>query len=262
MITPLRISLIQLAIRWGEKASNVANCVDLLNGLAGVTDLVVLPEAFSTGFALNDDKVGETVNGQTMATLRQCARQSGFAITGSFIAKSGRYYYNRGFFIPPNNDEAYYSDKRHLFRMAGEDKHFSRGKSNSVIPYLGWSLRLLVCYDLRFPVWSRNIENSYDILIYVANWPAVRRSAWDILLPARAVENQSYVCGVNCVGIDARNNVYSGGSAFYGPMGEKLLDCGSDANIICTGTACHETLDRYRNKFPFWKDSDRFNIKD
>ena len=180
-----------------------------LKALRGVAEIVVLPETFSTGFSMDSRRLAEPVSGVTIATLRQWAAEFQFAITGSYIACDeevdankdvvpipDKSYYNRAFFLTPEGG-AYYYDKRHLFRMGQETEHFTAGNQRPVISYRGWNILLLVCYDLRFPVWSRNVNNEYDLLIYVANWPVPRRRVWDILLQARALENISYVCGVN-----------------------------------------------------------------
>ncbi|MDR2495919.1 MAG: nitrilase family protein [Tannerellaceae bacterium] len=260
MKAQLRISLVQTAIRWGNKPANLAACARLLRRLSGETDLVVLPETFSTGFMMDTHTHGEATDGESVRTLRTWAERFGFAVAGSFISRSGRYYYNRGFFITPAGAE-HYCDKRHLFSPAGEDRRYAAGRSTAIVRYMGWNIRLIVCYDLRFPVWSRNAGNAYDLLICPANWPAVRQRAWQTLLPARAVENQAYVCGVNCVAVDHRDNVYAGGSAMYSPLGEKLADCGSKANAVRNLTIDRDELTAFRSKFPFWKDSDKFNIK-
>jgi predicted amidohydrolase len=260
MKAELRISLVQTSIRWGNKSANMANCARLLRRLSGATDLVVLPETFSTGFLMDTHTHGEAVDGESVGRLRAWAEGFGFALAGSFISRSGRYYYNRGFFISPDGAEYYY-DKRHLFGMAGEDRRYAAGKSIAIVPYMGWNIRQIICYDLRFPVWSRNVGNAYDLLICSANWPAVRQAAWQTLLPARAVENQAYVCGVNCVAVDHRDNEYSGGSVLYSPLGEKMADCGLKPNAVRTFTISKEDLTAFRSKYPFWKDSDNFNIK-
>ena len=164
------------------------------------------------------------------------------------------------FFITPRGDEYYY-DKRHLFRMADEDKHFTAGNKRTVISYKGWNICLQVCYDLRFPVWSRNRNNEYDLLIYVANWPEARKKVWKTLLPARAVENMAYVCGVNRVGIDGKGFTYRGDSMVFSPKGKKLADAGKREEITRTCTLNKEDLDELRAKFPAWKDADAFSIE-
>ena len=180
-------------------------------------------------------------------------------MAGSFIAKDNGKFYNRAFFITPEGEEHYY-DKRHLFRMAEEDKHFSAGDKRLIVPYKGWNICLQVCYDLRFPVWSRNVNNEYDLLIYVANWPEARKKAWKALLHARAIENMAYVCGVNRVGVDGKGFLFRGDSMIYNAKGKKLADAGKREEITRTCTLKKSELDEFRAKFPAWKDADGFGI--
>lgn len=168
-------------------------------------------------------------------------------------------YYNRAFFLTPEGN-AYYYDKRHLFRMGHETEHFTPGNRRPIIRYRGWNILLLVCYDLRFPVWSRNTSNEYDLLIYVANWPIPRRKVWDILLQARALENISYVCGVNRIGKDGRDIPHSGGSVVYSPKGEVLATVPDNEEAIATASLNLSSLQEFRLKFPAWKDADEFVI--
>ena len=172
-----------------------------LETLCGTTEVVILPEMFSTGFSMNSKELAEPVSGETITTLKQWATEFQLAIAGSYIASDKGEYFNRAFFLTPAETDHYY-DKRHLFRMGQESEHFSAGNGRVIIPYHGWNICLLVCYDLRFPVWSRNVNNEYDLLVYVASWPVQRRQAWDVLLRARAIENMCYVCGVNRIGTD------------------------------------------------------------
>jgi predicted amidohydrolase len=260
MATPLRISLVQVSLLWEDKARNLARFGRFLKRVEGKTDLAVLPETFTTGFSMNVRELGERMDGPTTAWLKEQAAYFQFAITGSFIARNGKYYYNRGFFITPDGGEYYY-DKRHLFRMAGERESFTQGKEQVVVPYKSWNICLQICYDLRFPVWSRNVGNAYDLLIYVANWPAPRHLAWTTLLPARAAENQAFVCGVNCIGNGGDGMKYLGGSAVYSPKGEKLTDSGTKKDFIRTFTIDKDGLDAFRAKFPAWQDADPFTLK-
>ena len=214
MKTALRISLAQIDIEWENIQENLCRLEIKLQALSGKTDIVVLPEMFSTGFTMQSHLFAETINGDTISTLRKWATKYNLALVGSFICSENEAYYNRAFFLAPNNEEYFY-DKRHLFRMGNEPKHFSAGNKRCIFNWQGWKICLLICYDLRFPVWSRNVINEYDLLIFVANWPASRSRAWDTLLCARAIENQSYVCGVNRIGNDAMGISYNGGSALY-----------------------------------------------
>ena len=193
----MRISILQTDIVWENKQENLRRLREKLETLRGTTEIVVLPETFSTGFSMDTASLAEPTTGETIATLRQWSEEYRLALAGSYIAcetasEGGKpSYYNRAFFLTPEGN-AYYYDKRHLFRMGHETEHFTPGNRRPIIRYRGWNILLLVCYDLRFPVWSRNTSNEYDLLIYVANWPIPRRKVWDILLQARALENISY----------------------------------------------------------------------
>ena len=174
MTEDLRISMIQSHIIWEDREENLGYYGELLRRVSGRTDLAVLPETFTTGFSMDVEKQADTMEGQTVPTIKEWAKKYKLAVAGSFIAKDNGKFYNRAFFITPEGEEYYY-DKRHLFRMAEEDKHFSAGDKRLIVPYKGWNICLQVCYDLRFPVWSRNVNNEYDLLIYVANWPEARK---------------------------------------------------------------------------------------
>ena len=207
----IRISLIQTDIVWEKKENNFRLLHEKLQALRGTTEIVVLPEMFSTGFSMQSERLAEPAAGETMTLLRRWATEYQLALCGSYMAAENGHYYNRGFFLTPEG-ETYFYDKHHLFRMGRESRHFTPGDKQTVFSYRGWNLCLLICYDLRFPVWSRNVDNAYDLLIYVANWPEERRQAWDTLLRARAIENQCYVCGVNRIGTDGYHLYYNGGS--------------------------------------------------
>lgn len=258
-MTQLRVSIVQTNIVWEDKQENLRLLRDKLSTLRGTTEIAVLPEMFSTGFSMNSRELAEPVSGRTLQTLRGWAKEFELALTGSFICCENDHYYNRAFFLTPGGEEYYY-DKRHLFRMGQEAEHFSAGDKKLIIPYLGWNICLLVCYDLRFPVWSRNIRNEYDVLIYVANWPQVRRLAWDTLLCARAIENLCYVCGVNRTGTDGNNLTYNGGSIIYSAKGEKLVAVPDDQEGMATASLDHAALQLFREKFPVWKDADEFTL--
>ncbi|MDR1919203.1 MAG: amidohydrolase [Tannerellaceae bacterium] len=259
MADSLRISMIQSPIAWEDREQNLAYYGRLLRRVSGKTDLTVLPETFTTGFSMNVEALADAADGLTVACLKDWAQKHQTALAGSFIVKENERYYNRGFFVTPEGEASYY-DKRHLFRMAGEAAHFSAGSEQTIVSYRGWSICLQVCYDLRFPVWSRNVNNAYDLLIYVANWPEVRINVWTSLLPARAIENLAYVCGVNRTGTDGGGFRYNGQSAIYSPKGEKLIDAGIRPEIVRSCTLQKSDLERLRTKFPAWKDADTFNI--
>ncbi|RHJ91049.1 amidohydrolase [Parabacteroides bouchesdurhonensis] len=259
MADSLRISMIQSHIIWEDRSENLGYYGELLRRVSGKTDIAVLPETFTTGFSMEVEKLADTMNGETIPTIKSWAKTYGMAIIGSFIAEENGAYYNRAFFITPEGEEYYY-DKRHLFRMAGEDKHFSAGDKRVIVNYKDWNICLQVCYDLRFPVWSRNVKNEYDLLVYVANWPEPRKKVWKALLQARAIENMAYVCGVNRVGIDGKGFVYHGDSMVFSPKGKKLADAGKREEITRTCALQKDELDDLRTKFPVWKDEDSFQL--
>lgn len=252
--------MIQSHIIWEDRDENLGYYGELLRRVSGRTDLAVLPETFSTGFTMNVEKVADTMDGVTIRTIREWTKKYKLAVVGSFIVKENEKYYNRAFLITPSGEEYYY-DKRHLFRMGEEDQYFSGGDKQVIVPYKGWNICLQICYDLRFPVWSRNVDNSYDLLIYVANWPEARKKVWKTLLQARAIENMAFVCGVNRVGIDGKGFVYRGDSLVYSPKGKKLADAGKREEITRTVTLEKESLRKIRTKFPAWRDADRFAIE-
>lgn len=259
MANDLRISMIQAHIIWEDRDENLGYYGELIRRVKGKTDLAILPETFTTGFSMDVEKLADTMDGPTIPTIKLWAKKYKLAIAGSFIVKENDQYYNRAFFITPEGDAHYY-DKRHLFRMAGEDKHFSAGNHHTIVSYKGWNICLQICYDLRFPVWSRNTDNNYDLLVYVANWPEARKKVWKSLLQARAIENMAYVCGVNRVGIDGKGFVFHGDSMIYDPKGKKIANAGKREEITRTCTLSRTDLDLLRAKFPVWKDADRFTI--
>lgn len=256
----MRISFVQDSIVWADKKANLRKTALQLHALAGNTDLVVLPEMFSTGFCTNELHLAEGMDGETVASLCEWAVTFGLAICGSFIAVENGNVYNRAFFVTPDG-QIQTADKRHLFSMGGEHKHFSAGNKRMIVNYMGFNICVLVCYDLRFPVWSRNTDNAYDLLLYVANFPDKRISSWDILLRARAVENQAYVCGVNRVGMDGARLNYNGHSVLLNYFGEPLLTSPENELSILTYDLQMEPLNRYREKFDVSKDADRFEIQ-
>ena len=259
MAEDLRISMIQSHIIWEDKEENLSYFSELLRRVSGRTDLAVLPETFSTGFSMNVEALAEPMDGTTVATIKGWAERYKMAVAGSFIAREEGKYYNRAFFVTPDGEASYY-DKRHLFRMAGEDRHFSAGDKPLVVRYKDWNICLQVCYDLRFPVWSRNVNNAYDLLIYVANWPEARKKAWKVLLQARAIENMAYVCGVNRVGVDGKGFAFRGDSMIYDARGKKLADAGKRDETTRTCALSKTDLEAFRTKFPAWKDADAFQL--
>lgn len=256
----LRISIIQSEIIWEDKEKNIKNYHFYISQLTDKTDLVVLPETFTTGFSINAKYLSETDIDKTMQTVQSWAKAFNLAISGSFLAKNKNdTLFNRGFFATPKG-EIYFSNKKHLFRMNKEFHFLTSGKKYIVIPYHNWNIRLIICYDLRFPVWTRNKNNEYDLLLCVANWPKIRSSSWKILLKARAIENLCYVCGVNRIGYDNNNILYQGDSMLLNFKGEVILKAKPNKKAILTSTLYKEKLQNFRNNFPVWKDADLFNL--
>ena len=254
----LLVSLVQTSIHWQDRKANLTLFRELISPLKGQTDLVVLPEMFTTGFTMSPEQVADNPQGETIENVKTWAYIFNFAIMGSFIVKEKEAYYNRAFFVTPEGDLFFY-DKRHLFRMGCEDKHYQAGKHSPTIAYKGWNIRPLICYDLRFPVWSRNVANKYDLLIYMANWPEARAFAWRTLLPARAIENLAYVCGVNRIGTDGLGFPYRGDSVILSPKGQPLAYAQNEPQIITTQLS-KSKLNHFRSKFPADKDADKFKI--
>lgn len=255
----MKITLIQDKVFWADKAANFEAVERHLQKVQGKTDLVVLPEMFSTGFCIEQPELAESMEGVTVQQLKNWAVKYQMAITGSFIATENGENFNRGFFVFPDG-KIVTADKRHLFSVGGENNHFSAGNKKLLVNYKGFNIQLLICYDLRFPVWARNMDNAYDLLIYVANFPEKRIRNWDILLQARAIENQCYVCGVNCVGIDGAGISYNGHSVLLDYLAKPLVACPENETAILTYEINAEPLLKFRTKSPFWKDADRFTI--
>ncbi len=254
----LRTSLVQVGLEWEDKQTNLVRLKDRLQALSGQTDLVVLPEMFTTGFSMDPARLAEPLPGPTLEWMRERAAGLDAVVTGSFIATEGKGYYNRLIWMRPDGSWEHY-DKRHLFTLAGEQHHYQPGKRRLTIDLKGWKVLPLICYDLRFPVWSRNAED-YDLLIYVANWPARRRHAWRTLLQARAIENQAYTIGVNRVGADGNGVYHSGDSTLVDAGGEALCSLAHEESIL-TLTLDLEKQREFREKFQFLPDRDIFHIE-
>ncbi len=253
----LTVSLIQTATRWHDPAANRDLFDDWFTKLPVDSELVMLPEMFSTGFTMSSWEVAEVMDGPTLSWLRERARDLDRVLCGSLVIRAGAQYYNRFCWATPAGELCHY-DKRHRFRMAGEHEHYDAGSTRVVFELDGWRICPMVCYDLRFPVWLRN-RDDYDLLVCVANWPAARRTAWNVLLRARAIENQAYVAAVNIVGEDGNGVAYSGGSAFYDPEGEALVRPTEDPGVF-SRKLDRAALDSYRAAFPAWQDADSFSI--
>ena len=260
----LSVTLIQTELHWHQPEANRAMLEEKLWQIAEPTDVIMLPEMFTTGFTMQAKENAEVARTTTLKWMQQMAKQKNAVITGSYIVQEKGQYYNRLLWVKPDGSFQQY-DKRHLFRMANEHEHYSAGTERLICEWKDWKICPLICYDLRFPVWSRNqpTENAlaYDLLLYVANWPAARQQAWDVLLPARAVENLCYTVGVNRVGEDGNGIAYTGGSAVYGFKGDTLwLQHTSEA--IKTITLSGDELEQYRQKFPAQLDADKFKLID
>jgi len=255
----LKVALVQTDLVWENPKQNRLNFSKKIAAISEQVDLIVLPEMFTTGFTMNAARVAETMSGDTIKWLKKLVKEKNVAITGSLVIQQNNKYYNRLVFVSPSEEIQYY-DKRHTFTLVGEDKVYTAGKKKIVIEYKGWKISPLICYDLRFPVWSRNI-NDYDLLIYVANWPKPRIDAWNTLLKARAIENMSYCIGVNRVGLDNSNYEYSGNSAVYDCLGEKTSTIIPNQEQIEIITLSKDHLLKMRSKFQFLDDKDDFLLK-
>jgi predicted amidohydrolase len=256
---------------------------DKINAIRENTEIIVLPEMFSTGFSMKPETLAEKMDGPTLDWMKKIAAQKRVILTGSLIIEEGGNYFNRLIWMLPNGQYGFY-DKRHRFAYAGEDEHYTAGKKRLIASVNGWKVNLLVCYDLRFPVWSRQgpaaapppnnpseirsdpaqdpgeiSEPEYDLLIYVANWPERRSHAWKTLLQARAIENQSYVVGVNRVGEDGNNIAHSGDTMIIDPLGEVVYH-GLKEEAVYTYTLRKDKLEDVRSRFPFWRDADHFSV--
>ncbi len=260
----LRITLIQPDIYWHDAEANLASLEESIWTIDTSTDLIILPEMFNTGFTMDVKNQAELINGRSFKWMKQMAAQTGAIVTGSLIIRENGHCYNRLIWMQTDGSFSFY-DKRHLFRMAGEEIHFTSGKHRLIEIIKGWNICPMICYDLRFPVWMRNRldpdrkQPEYDLAVIVANWPAARSNAWDILLKARAMENSSYVAGVNRVGADGNGVDYQGHSTVIGPKGEPAIEL-SDLPFVRTVLLSSEDLDFYRKKFPIYLDNDHFIV--
>lgn len=254
----MRLSVIQPDIVWENKSLNLDSLDKLLHPLYGTTDLIILPEMFNTGFSMNVAELNEPWDGDTYLWMSEKSREGNFAICGSYIIKEEKKLYNRWIFIGPG-DEYYFYNKRHAFSMGEEDKYITAGSSRLVFNYLGFRISPYICYDLRFPVWSRN-RNDTDLLIYAANWPESRNNVWNILLKARAIENQCFVAGSNRIGIDGNGITYSGDSVIIDPKGEVITIAHKGEMQSITAEISLNELNKFRKKFPVYKDADSFSI--
>lgn len=253
----MKIALVQTSLAWENPMENRSHLVQKINGFMEDVDLIVLPEMFSSGFTMNPKAVAETMEGETVLWLQHLAKAKNAAITGSLVIEENGNYFNRLLFIFPNGETRTY-DKRHLFTLAGEHQFYTAGKDKLIVEYKGFKICPLVCYDLRFPVFARNVED-YDLLIYVANWPKIRTNAWDILLKARAVENMCYTIGVNRIGSDANNHEYIGHSQAVDFLGDYVLEPKETEGVFIIELDREKMLET-RKKLAFLEDRDNFRI--
>jgi len=254
----LRVTLVQSMLHWEDAAANRALFAGKLEGLKGNTDLIVLPEMFTTGFTMNT-AVAETMDGETVRWMKDQAARTDAAIYGSVIISDGGKTFNRGLFVTPDGSVTHY-DKRHLFRFANETDHFSAGMDRVVVVWRDWRILLQICFDLRFPVFARN-KGDYDAALYVANWPEARSYPWNQLLIARAIENQCYVLGVNRVGMDGKGIHYIGDSVAIDPKGQVIASCKPTNDCVTHATLDAAALADFRAKFPVGMETDNFDLR-
>jgi len=257
--TDLAVHIIQPDIQWEQAAKNLEHIEQLIKSIDH-SDLIVLPEMFNTGFSMNVEEMAEDWNGNTYKWMLQMAEKTSSVIMGSLIFKEKHNYFNRLIAVYPDKSKKYYN-KRHLFRLGDEHNYYKQGNSNTLIQIRDWKIRMLICYDLRFPVWSRNTD-AYDLLVYVANWPLSRIIAWKTLLRARAIENQSFVMGANRVGSDVNSIRYGGESLVIDPLGKFLNKPVKNRESVISSNLTINTLRRIRKKFPVLLDRENFTIID
>jgi omega-amidase len=254
----LKIALVQTSLVWENHSANL-DLMDKHLAKINDADIIVLPEMFTTGFSMEPSRLAEKIDGKTMQWLTQKAKEKNAVITGSFIVEENGQYFNRLVWMKANGSFESY-DKRHLFSMAGENIQYTEGNKKLITTIKGWRICPLICYDLRFPVWSRNIQNEYDVLLYTANWPEARSHAWKSLLPARAIENQCYVAAANRIGMDGKALHYSGDSVVLDFLGKPLATGDVGKEEIVEAVLKYEELEKFRKAFPASLDQDKFEI--
>jgi len=254
----MKLTLIQPDIIWENKFRNLERIGEMISSIPVGTDLVILPEMFNTGFSMNPAELAETTRSVTFEWMKDIAAKYSIGICGSYITREDTHYYNRWIFVSSEGDTWSY-DKRHLFTISGEEILFTRGKERVIFSFRGTRICPNVCYDLRFPVWSRN-RNDYDLLINSSNWPESRRDVWCTLLKARALENQCFVTGVNRIGIDGAGIRYCGDSMILGPKGEIIAEGRQNEECIISGEILIGELSDFRKKFPVLNDADEFSL--
>jgi predicted amidohydrolase len=254
----MKATIIQTGLIWEDINANLTHLSSLVSLAGSDTGLVVLPEMFTTAFSMEPSRLAETMDGPTVHWMKEKASSGGFAVCGSIIIREEDKFYNRMLFITPGGEITVY-DKRHLHSMSGEQTVYSRGNKRVIRSYKDFNFNLQICYDLRFPVWSRNMGDS-DVIIYSANWPVVRSNVWKSLLVARAIENQCYVIGVNRVGTNPDGTTYSGDSVIVSPKGETLASLEPFSEGVASAILSREDLDQYRADMPIWRDADPFTL--
>ena len=255
----LTITLIQAEIDWEDRPANLRRFDAQLQNLNQQTDLIVLPEMFTTGFSMNAAALAEDMQGPSVTWLHETARKCQADVLGSLIIVENAKYYNRLCWASPSGRLHTY-DKKHLFRYAGEEKIYTSGTSRLLVDVKGWKVQPFICYDLRFPAWTRNSGNPYDLAVFIANWPEKRVEHWKLLLQARAIENQAYVVGVNRIGTDGHGHYHSGDSSVIDPQG-KILFRNAHAPCLHSLRLDYDRLEEYRRTFPAWMDADRFDLR-
>ncbi len=265
-LRPLRLSMVQGATRWHDAPANRAYYGELVRGLRGASDLILLPETFLSGFTNDAMANAEPMAGESLDWLRALAAEVGAVIAGSLVVRAGDTCVNRLIWMRPDGAFLHY-DKRHLFRMSGEHQRYAPGEARLITELAGWRIRAEVCYDLRFPVWLRNRYDrevgrfDYDLIVFVANWPSARRHAWRTLLRARAIENLAYCVGVNRVGVDGNDLPYSGDSVALDFLGQPLVELGAQEQVVSVSLD-PAPLAAHRERFPAWMDADEFSLAD
>lgn len=259
MNNKLHVAGIQANLFWENPDKNINYFETEIEKLPNEIDVIVLPEMFTSGFTMKPENVAEEMDGKSVEWMKKKAKKKNAAIAGSIVIKENNLYYNRFLFVHPSGEINIYN-KRHSFTLAGEDKAYTSGTQKEIINYRGWKICPMICYDLRFPVWSRNVED-YDVLFFVANWPVTRIKAWDTLLKARAIENMSYTIGVNRIGKDVNEYIYSGNSLIVDFLGNKLAQLPKNTNGVITAVLDKSYQNKTREKLGFLSDKDSFTIQ-
>ena len=254
----LKVALLQTDIAWHDITANLKHAGSLIPLIPPGTSLIVLPEMFNTGFTMRPAALAEDMDSETVGTMKKWSSTTGADVTGSIIVKENGSFFNRLVWISPEGKVLTYN-KRHLFRIADEDRVYTAGNINVTAERDGWRIKPFICYDLRFPLWIRNTPVHYDVLVFTANWPASRQNQWEALIRARAIENQCYAIGVNRTGIDGGGMMYQGGSVVFDFRGDIVVQAGDDEQMLqCT--LDYEPLAEYRESYPFWMDADSFTF--